>query len=88
MIIEFEDDDERGFDSDDYGNSFVGASPVRRRKAKRVRKSAKVRRKSRSRKVAGHKSKRAGTIKYTKRGQPYIILKSGKARFLKKTKRR
>ena len=27
-------------------------------------------------------------VKYTKHGQPYIILKSGKARFIKKTKRR
>ncbi len=25
----------------------------------------------------------SGKIKYTKRGQPYIILKSGKARFIK-----
>jgi hypothetical protein len=85
--MEFEDDDERGFDSDDYGSAYVGSSSVRRRKAKRVRKSVKVRRKSRSRKVTSHTSKR-GRIKYTKRGQPYIILKSGKARFLKKNKRR
>ena len=32
-------------------------------------------------------SRRKG-IHYTKKGQPYIILKSGKARFVKKTKRR
>lgn len=29
---------------------------------------------------------RSGKIKYTKKGQPYIILKSGKARFIKKRK--
>lgn len=32
-------------------------------------------------------SKRKG-VHYTKKGQPYIILSSGKAKFIKKTKRR
>jgi ribulose kinase len=32
--------------------------------------------------------KRSGKVKYTKKGQPYIILRSGKARFIKKSKRR
>lgn len=38
-----------------------------------------------------HKSRRGNKRRgkhYTKNGQPYIILKSGKARFIKKTKRR
>lgn len=33
-------------------------------------------------------TRRSGKVRYTKKGQPYIILKSGKARFIKKTKRR
>lgn len=44
---------------------------------KRKRKKARLKRK---------KSKR-GRVKYTKNGQPYIILKSGKARFIKGKRR-
>lgn len=31
---------------------------------------------------------RKGKVKYTKKGQPYILLKSGKARFIKKKNKR
>lgn len=40
------------------------------------------------RKRKHHSSKRRKGIHYTKKGQPYIIMASGKARFVKKTKRR
>jgi len=36
------------------------------------------------RKTGKYYKSRKGKIKYTKKGQPYIILKSGKARFVKK----
>jgi len=32
-------------------------------------------------------SRRSGKVKYTKNGQPYIILRSGKARFIKRKRR-
>ena len=35
-------------------------------------------------KVYKSKKRRGGKVKYTKKGQPYIILSSGKARFIKK----
>ena len=35
-----------------------------------------------------HHSKKRKGVHYTKKGQPYIIMSSGKARFIKKTKRR
>jgi len=41
----------------------------------------------RKRKAKKSKSKRTGKIKYTRKGQPYIILSSGKAKFIKKSKR-
>jgi len=34
--------------------------------------------------VAYQKRKKRGKIKYTKKGQPYIIMKNGRARFVKK----
>jgi len=40
------------------------------------------------RKRKGKKSKSRKGLHYTKKGQPYRILASGKARFVKKTKRR
>jgi hypothetical protein len=44
-------------------------------------------RKRSKRRVTSRRTSKRG-VKYTKNGQPYIILKSGKARFIKKTKRR
>jgi len=41
---------------------------------------------NRKRKKKSH-SRRKGGIHYTKKGQPYIILSSGKARFVKKKRR-
>lgn len=38
------------------------------------------------RKRKSKKARRSGKIKYTKKGQPYIILKNGRARFVKKSK--
>ena len=35
-----------------------------------------------------HKKRSSKGLHYTKKGQPYIILASGKAKFVKKTKRR
>jgi len=40
------------------------------------------------RKRKKHSSKKRKGVHYTKKGQPYIIMSSGKARFIKKTKRR
>lgn len=42
----------------------------------------------RRKKMKSKRSKSRKGVKYTKNGQPYIILSSGKARFIKKTKRR
>jgi len=51
--------------------------------AYRKRKRARTRRKSRK-----NNSRRSGKIKYTKKGQPYIILKNGRARFIKGKRRK
>jgi len=42
----------------------------------------------RKKRLAKGKKKRVGKTYYTKKGQPYKILASGKAKFIKKTKRR
>lgn len=53
----------------------------RRKNSRNVKHSrAKSHRRSKSRKTH---VKRKGKIKYTKNGQPYIILSSGKAKFIK-----
>jgi len=57
----------------------------RKRKSKQPWEVAYRRRKKRSR---SHKRSSKRGIHYTKNGQPYKILSSGKARFIKKTKRR
>lgn len=57
----------------------------------RKRKPAKIYKKKGkfwSRKPLKRSKKARRGIHYTKKGQPYIILRSGKARFIKKTKRR
>lgn len=86
--MELYDEDERTeFDPDTDGSSVSSWFGMGRRKASRNRKKARVSRKNRARQGKRNKSKRhatSGRIKYTKRGQPYIILKSGKARFMKK----
>lgn len=86
--MELYDEDERTeFDPDTDGSAVGNWFNMGRRKASRNRKKARVSRKNRARQGKRHSSKRntpRGRIKYTKRGQPYIILKSGKARFMKK----
>lgn len=73
--------------------AVVGA--VKRRKSKR-RKARNVRKRSRSsrarkrrrktpRTAGKGKDKSSKRIRYTKNGQPYIILRSGKARFIKQS---
>ena len=52
------------------------------KKKRKTRKSKKVRAKKRSRSNSTIKR-----VKYTKNGQPYIILRSGKARFIKRRKK-
>lgn len=78
----------------------LGASAValtRRKKAKKNKRTSK--RKSYSRKKRKRRNKYARTagkrrntsrkrIRMTKNGQPYVILKSGKARFIKKSSAR
>lgn len=54
-------------------------------RARRSKQKWEVAYQKRKKKKKGKKSRRG--IKYTKAGQPYIILKSGKARFIKKKKR-
>lgn len=81
----------------DDDNTLNGGSR-RRRKTRQTRKSSRRRTKSRSgtfrklRRLFRRRRRRPGRIrrmkskggvKYTKNGQPYIILKSGKARFIK-----
>lgn len=71
---------------------FISKQKHERRKRKRAGKIYKRKGLWYSRtKKAGRKSKKMKTkkgIHYTKNGQPYKILASGKARFIKKTKRR
>lgn len=72
---------------DIFGNDMVGGASRRARKAsRRSRKKTshhtrrRPRRASRVR-YSARKGRRG--VKYTKNGQPYIIMKSGKARFIK-----
>jgi len=67
--------------------SYVRTRPKRKKPLKRKRKPAKrIRRKQKQPYTAG---KRRDTstrrIRYTKNNQPYVILKSGKARFIKRS---
>ena len=48
----------------------------------------KLKRKSKKHSKRKHSSRRKGKVKYTKNGQPYIILASGKARFIKGKRRK
>lgn len=58
----------------------------RRAKSRRTRIKTRRRRKANNMRVSGKRKSstgRRGGVKYTKNGQPYIIMKSGKARFIK-----
>ena len=58
-------------------------------RAKRSKEPHEIAYQKRKKKLSGKKTKkRVGVIYHTKRGQPYKIMASGKARFLKKTNRR
>ncbi len=91
---EMYDEDDREFIDDlSDGNPFAGFAGVRRRRAKKNRKKSTVHRKRRTRSSPSRKSHRKtrgrrkaskGGIHYTKTGQPYKILASGKARFIKR----
>jgi len=75
------------FNLDDYGE-YDSSSPVMaRRSSKRRRKRNKLFKKStrHTRRYARkkHRSGR-GKIKHTSKGQPYIILPNGRAKFIKK----
>lgn len=63
---------------------------ISRRKATKGRTKRIKHRTSTTGKLRRHKTKHRGgkAIHFTKKGQPYIILATGKARFIKKTKRR
>jgi len=85
------------------GTLAVGALTKKRTKKRRSSKSRRkhprhqkihqhyglreVRIKKRSRKHHKSHSRRKGGVHYTKNGQPYIILSSGKAKFIKKKRR-
>lgn len=61
---------------------------IRRRRKRKPAKIYKKKGKYWSRKPLRKNKKRTGKTYYTKKGQPYKILASGKARFIKKTKGR
>lgn len=76
------------------GGSIVGAVASRRRKSKKRSRKAPKKKRGKARKskrkrytprTAGKgKDRSTKRIRHTKTGQPYIILKSGKARFISK----
>jgi len=76
------------------GKGKTASVPSRKRKAKkgtRKKASRKTRRKSRpsyARTAGKGKDRSTKRIRMTKNGQPYVIMKSGKARFIKKTSAR
>ena len=67
--------------------SYTRARPKRKKPLKRKKKPAKrVRRKQKKPYTAGkRKDTSTRRIRYTKNNQPYVLLKSGKARFIKKS---
>lgn len=59
-------------------------SSSKRRSYNKARKKSRIRHKKYTPRTAGKgKDRSTRRIRYTKKGQPYIILKSGKARFIK-----
>jgi len=82
------------------GTAIAGTASRRKKRSKRSYKQDRARRskqpwevayQKRKRKKARKKKKnhsRRGRLHYTKNGQPYIILKSGKARFVKGRRKR
>jgi len=74
------------------GGGYLVAKKLskKRRKSKSVRKrnskSRKAKRGRRTPRTAGKgKDRSRKRIRYTKNGQPYVLLKNGKARFIKRT---
>lgn len=86
MALGMRDASEDGFNTIFGGDASTGYSPMaafrRRRKSKKSRSRVKKSRRSRRTGTRTVHRKRGG-VKYTKNGQPYVILKSGKARFIK-----
>jgi len=78
------------------GGALIGASVVglakrktkRRSKAKKTKKRSKKRKTKYARTAGKRKDTSRKRIRMTKSGQPYIILASGKARFIKKSSAR
>ena len=75
------------------GIAIAGVRARRRKSATTRKKAKKPTSKKRSRKsVVPRKSKRwygktkSKRIKFTKKGQPYVLLRNGKARFIKKSR--
>jgi hypothetical protein len=71
------------------GGSVLGAAIIGTKAKKKTRKS--TRRKSKTRKHHRHsktKHKSTRRIHYTKKGQPYVYLANGRARFIKKSSAR
>lgn len=64
------------------GSAIVSAVRKKRKRSYKRKSKSRKRRKSKSRK--SHKRNPRKKIKYTRTGQPYIILSSGKARFISK----
>lgn len=56
----------------------------RARRSKQKWEVAYQKRKKKRKSSKKHHAKRHGRVRYTKKGQPYVILRSGKARFIKK----
>lgn len=86
MRIGAQNDDLLGVIDDIDTGAFSFSAPRRRRKAKKARgnarRSRRAPRRGRKQRKSSPRSRKGG-VRYTKNGQPYIILKSGKARFIK-----
>lgn len=76
-----------GFLSGDEFSDFDSVNMARRTSRSRRKKTSSRRKVHRKSSRKSRKSRRSGT-RYTKNGQPYIILASGKARFIKGKRRK
>lgn len=73
--------------------AVVGSAVSKRKKTKRKSKTTRKRNTNSKRKKGRRKPRTAGKrkdrstkrIRYTKKGQPYVLMASGKARFIKKS---
>lgn len=74
------------------GGSVLAGTIIRRKTKKKTRKSTHRKSKNRKSSRRNKKTKRKHTstkrIHYTKKGQPYVYLANGRARFIKKTSAR